>query len=133
MLHASSGASLREKMFDVSRRLSKGALLLQVAAGRSDSLTVGIENRDLIMVIALAVKDEFVPAIAMCAGCHSSFSMKLTSKRPHQYIKNWRGCGDQGKSQQAREVLAPVYGWFTEGFNTLDLKEAKALLDSLEA
>ena len=36
-----------------------------------------------------------------------------------------------GKVQQARELLAPVYGWFTEGFDTLDLKEAKALLDEL--
>ena len=40
----------------------------------------------------------------------------------------WR---DQGKRQQARDLLAPVYGWFTEGFDTLDLKEAKALLDEL--
>ena len=40
---------------------------------------------------------------------------------------------DQGKPQQARELLAPVYGWFTEGFDTLDLKEAKALLDQLHA
>jgi predicted ATPase len=40
----------------------------------------------------------------------------------------WRG---QGKPQQARELLAPVYGWFTEGFDTLDLKEAKALLAEL--
>ena len=36
-----------------------------------------------------------------------------------------------GKSQQARELLAPIYGWFTEGFDTRDLKEAKALLDEL--
>ena len=42
----------------------------------------------------------------------------------------WR---DQGKPQQARELLAPVYGWFTEGFDTLDLKEAKALLEELAA
>ena len=42
----------------------------------------------------------------------------------------WR---DQGKPQQARELLAPVYGWFTEGFDTRDLKEAKALLDELAA
>ena len=40
----------------------------------------------------------------------------------------WR---DQGKREQARELLAPVYGWFTEGFDALDLKEAKALLDEL--
>jgi hypothetical protein len=39
--------------------------------------------------------------------------------------------GDQGKTQRARELLAPVYGWFTEGFDTLDPKEAKALLDKL--
>ena len=40
---------------------------------------------------------------------------------------------DQGKREEARELLAPVYGWFTEGFDTLDLKEAKALLDELAA
>ena len=40
---------------------------------------------------------------------------------------------DQGKRNEARELLAPVYGWFTEGFDTLDLKEAKALLDELHA
>ena len=38
----------------------------------------------------------------------------------------WR---DQGKPQQARELLAPIYNWFTEGFDTRDLKEAKALLE----
>jgi predicted ATPase len=42
----------------------------------------------------------------------------------------WR---DQGKVQQARELLAPVYGWFTEGFDTPDLKHAKALRDELAA
>ena len=40
---------------------------------------------------------------------------------------------DQGKPQQARELLAPVYGWFIEGFDTRDLKEAKILLDDLQA
>jgi predicted ATPase len=40
----------------------------------------------------------------------------------------WR---DQGKPQQARELLAPVHDWFTEGFNTVDLKEAKVLLEEL--
>jgi hypothetical protein len=41
-----------------------------------------------------------------------------------------RHCGrDQGKRQQARELLALIYNWFTEGFDTLDLKEAKALLE----
>jgi predicted ATPase len=40
----------------------------------------------------------------------------------------WR---DQGKREEARDLLAPVYGWFTEGFDTRDLKEAKALLDEV--
>jgi hypothetical protein len=38
-----------------------------------------------------------------------------------------------GKVQQARELLAPIYGWFNEGFDTRDLKEAKALLNTLPA
>jgi predicted ATPase len=40
---------------------------------------------------------------------------------------------DQGKARQARELLAPVYGWFTQGFDTRDLKDAKALLQELAA
>jgi predicted ATPase len=39
--------------------------------------------------------------------------------------------GEQGRRAEAHEFLAPVYGWFTEGFDTADLKEAKALLDAL--
>jgi predicted ATPase len=40
----------------------------------------------------------------------------------------WR---DKGKRSQAHNLLALVYGWFTEGFDTADLKDAKALLDEL--
>jgi len=40
----------------------------------------------------------------------------------------WR---EQGRRAEAHELLAPVYGWFTEGFDTADLKEAKALLEEL--
>ena len=49
-------------------------------------------------------------------------------ERPMSLARLWR---DQGKVQQARKLLAPVYGWFTEGFDTRDLKEAKALLEEL--
>lgn len=44
-----------------------------------------------------------------------------------------RLCRDQGKRQQGRDCLAPIYGWFTEGFDTLDLRQAKTLLDALAA
>jgi predicted ATPase len=37
----------------------------------------------------------------------------------------------QGKRDEARQLLAPIYGWFTEGFDTVDLQEAKALLEEL--
>jgi predicted ATPase len=37
----------------------------------------------------------------------------------------------QGKKEEARQMLAEVYGWFTEGFDTVDLREAKALLEEL--
>jgi hypothetical protein len=55
----------------------------------------------------------------------SSLTASL-SRRPRS--RHWR---DQGKVQQARDLLGPVYGWFTEGFDTRDLKEAKALLEEL--
>jgi predicted ATPase len=42
----------------------------------------------------------------------------------------WR---DQGKRDDARDLLAPVYGWFTEGFDTRDLKEARTLLAELSS
>jgi predicted ATPase len=67
------------------------------------------------------------------------FNHALTLARS-QHAKSWelraamsmaRLWRDQGKPQQARELLAPVYGWFTEGFDTRDLKEAKALLNEL--
>lgn len=46
-----------------------------------------------------------------------------------QLARLWRA---QGKSPAARQMLAAIYGWFSEGFDTVDLREAKALLDELE-
>jgi predicted ATPase len=73
------------------------------------------------------------------ARAEAYFERALTVARQQQ-AKSWelraamsmaRLWRDQSKPQQARELLAPIYGWFTEGFDTLDLKEAKALLDAL--
>ena len=75
------------------------------------------------------------------AKAEAYFERALTVARKQQ-AKSWelraamsmaRLWRDQGKVQQARELLAPVYGWFTEGFDTLDLKEAKALLEEIAA
>jgi predicted ATPase len=78
------------------------------------------------------------------AGCRKKgqklFSNARLPSQRQQQAKSWelraatsmaRLWRDQGKRDQAHELLAPVYGWFTEGFNTLDLKEGKALLDEL--
>jgi predicted ATPase len=67
----------------------------------------------------------FARALAMARAQQAkSFELRAAMSM----ARLWR---DQGKSQQARELLAPVYGWFIEGFDTLDLKQAKALLDEL--
>jgi predicted ATPase len=75
------------------------------------------------------------------AKAQAYFERALAISR-EQHAKSWelraamsmaRLWRDQGKRQQAHDLLAPVYGWFTEGFDTLDLKEAKALLEQLKA
>jgi predicted ATPase len=66
------------------------------------------------------------------------FDRALATARAQQ-AKSWelraamslaRLWGEQGRRTEARELLAPIYGWFTEGFDTVDLKNAKALLDA---
>jgi class 3 adenylate cyclase/predicted ATPase len=78
---------------------------------------------------------------ANAAKVQAHFERALTVAREQQ-AKSWelraamsiaRLWREQGKRVEARELLAPVYGWFSEGFDTLDLKEAKALLDELAA
>ena len=71
------------------------------------------------------------------ANAEASFERALAVARQQQ-AKSWelraamslaRLWRDQRKPQQSRELPAPIYGWFTEGFDTRDLKEAKALLE----
>jgi predicted ATPase len=80
--------------------------------------------------------NRFVHAILPSSG-----PCKARSVARQQQAKSWelraatsmaRLWRDQGKREEARQLLAPIYGWFTEGFDTLDLKEAKALLDGLQ-
>ena len=66
----------------------------------------------------------FERALAV-AGQQQSKSWELRAAM--SLARLWRS---QGKVQQARELLAPVYGWFTEGFDTRDLKEAEALCEN---
>ncbi|MBV8868873.1 MAG: hypothetical protein JOY65_05575, partial [Acetobacteraceae bacterium] len=74
-------------------------------------------------------------------GAERSYAASLDWAR-HQQAKSFelrtatsyaRLLREQGRVGEAHDLLAPVYGWFTEGFATKDLREAKALLDALEA
>ena len=78
-------------------------------------------------------------SVRECAAAEESYHHAIAVAR-RQSAKFWElraatslACvwRDQGKLLEARNLLAPIYGWFTEGFDTLDLKEAKALLDEL--
>ena len=74
---------------------------------------------------AAKAKEYFERALAV-ARKQQAKSLELRAAM--SMARLWR---DQGKRDEARDLLAPVYGWFTEGFDTLDLKEAKKLLEEL--
>src|SRR4029077_2494154 len=87
------------------------------------------------------VKRKSAPARNDAIETHSGHAARASTPTIQQ-SKSWelraamsmaRLQSAQGKPQQVRELLAPVYGWFTEGFDTLDLKGTKALLEGLAA
>ena len=113
-------------------------------AGRSvDEATTVIERTketwfeaDVYRIAGEVALKSRQPDVARAEAC---FERALSVARMQQ-AKSWelrasmslaRLWRDQGKLQQARELLAPAYGWYTEGFDTRDLKEAKALLEEL--
>ena len=113
-------------------------------AGRSvDEATTVIERTketwfeaDVYRIAGEVALKSQQPDVARAEAC---FERALSVARMQQ-AKSWelrasmslaRLWRDQGKLQQARELLAPAYGWYTEGFDTRDLKEAKALLEEL--
>jgi predicted ATPase len=59
---------------------------------------------------------------------HAQSAKMFKLRAATSLARRWR---TQSRRAQARDLLAPVYGWFTEGFDTADLKDAKALLDEL--
>jgi predicted ATPase len=76
---------------------------------------------------AARAEEYFERALAV-ARAHQAKSWELRAAM--SMARLWR---DQGRRDEARDLLAPLYGWFTEGFDTRDLKEAKVLLDELHA
>jgi D-alanyl-D-alanine carboxypeptidase len=122
-----------------------GRYLVAVVLGGRTSAQRDAHMRELISSnIKLASLGQDGPVVAEmmtperdAAKAEAYFERALAVARKQQ-AKSWelraamsmaRLWRDQGKRDEARALLAPVYGWFTEGFDTLDLKEAKALLD----
>jgi predicted ATPase len=113
----------------------KGELLLLQATGRG--------GPDKAPIDPSRVAEAEVGAtgrLPLRAEAEACFRQALTIAR-HQQAKSWelraamslaRLWQQQGKRTAAHDLLAPVYGWFTEGFDTADLQEARALLEALE-
>ena len=100
------------------------------ASGRGDMLAEAYRLQGELLL------RQAVPDAAQAEAC---FQQALAIAR-RQQAKSWelraamslsRLWQQQGKRAEARQLLAPIYGWFTEGFDTADLQEAKALLEAL--
>jgi hypothetical protein len=68
-----------------------------------------------------------------CGRCSQSWQRSAPTRNASRAVGPRRAClwHNQGRCAEARDLLAPIYGWFTEGFDAPVLKEAKALLDEL--
>ena len=90
---------------------------------RSTALSARMDPKDLREVISA-----YQNCVAETVKRFGGFVAKYMGDGVLSLARLWRS---RGKVQEARELLAPVYGWFTEGFDTRDLKEANALLGEL--
>jgi predicted ATPase len=111
-------------------RLLAETLRALEASGRGDLLAEAYRLQGACLL------RQAVPDTAQAEAC---FQQALTITR-HQQAKSWELRAatslawlwqQQGKRAEARDLLGPIYGWFTEGFDTADLQEAKALLEEL--
>ncbi|WP_143301269.1 hypothetical protein [Candidatus Entotheonella palauensis] len=118
--------------------LEKGLSLLAKALTLIDNTETGsyFNKAELYRLKGVLLLKQAVPDVSQTEVC---FYQALDIAR-HQKAKSWelraatclaRLWQQQGKHREARELLAPVYGWFSEGFDTADLQEAKHLLGEL--
>jgi predicted ATPase len=126
------GAALAEARLDAGRVTDALALVdhaLNTGQGPASGLFVPEIHRlrGVILRSLGSPAEEVESALRTAlqiADEQGAFLLKLRAAT--SLARLWR---DQGKVRQARELLAPAYGWFTEGFDTRDLKDAKALLE----
>jgi predicted ATPase len=109
------------------KKLREAKELIEATDERYHEAEVHRLEGDLLRALGdhLAANQSYSQALAV-ANRQNAKAIELRAAM--SMARLWR---DQGKRDEARDLLAPVYGWFTEGFDTCDLKEAKALLDEL--
>jgi class 3 adenylate cyclase/tetratricopeptide (TPR) repeat protein len=128
------GAALAEARFDAGR-VTDALALVDHALNTGEGPASGLYVSEVHRLRGVFLKSLGFPVEEVERALHTALqiadeqgALLLKLRAAMSLARLWR---DQGKPQQARELLAPVYGWFMEGFDTLDLKEAKALLEEL--
>ena len=134
--HTPGFLGLLARLYMGTKNPGEALNVLDEALARVDRLEERWFEADLLRLKGEALLGCSPDCVAEAEGC---YQQALAVAR-HQGARLWelraatslaRLCRDQGRRGDARDVLAPVYGWFTEGFDTADLKDAKALLDEL--
>ena len=129
--HAPYRLARAAEAYLVAGELDDGLLLLAEASGHTGDFWLAPELRRLNgeLLLQAGRRAEAEEYLAQALDVATEQNARLLELRAAMSLARlWR---DQGKRDEARELLAPVYGWFTEGFDTLDLKEAKALMEQL--
>ena len=116
-----------EDWANADKLLGEASLIIENTDERTHLSDLHRVRGDLLLCRGDPIKGErsYREAISVALGQNAKV---LELRAATNLARLW---SNQGKRQEARELLAPVYGWFTEGFDTLDLKEARALLDEL--
>jgi hypothetical protein len=121
-------------------QLTRALALIKRLAGTSALRRKQIELQVALITPLFHVKGYAAPEIKSAVERAQLLIEEAEALERAQWAKSWelrattslaRLWAEQGKPEAARELLAPIYGWFTEGFDTLDLKEDRALLDVL--
>jgi class 3 adenylate cyclase/tetratricopeptide (TPR) repeat protein len=127
-------AALAEARFDAGR-VTDALALVDHALNTGEGPANGLYVSEIHRLRGVFLRSLGSPAEEVERGFRTALdiaeeqgALLLKLRAAMSLARLWR---DQGKVQQARELLAPVYGWFTEGFDTRDLKEAKVLMEEL--
>ena len=136
-LYQPYGLGLLAEAYGAGGHPNEGLEVLAEALAVTDTTELRYYAAELYRLKGALLQQQAVPDAAQAAAC---FQQALDVARQQQ-AKSWelraatslaRLWQHQGKRQEAYDLLAPVYHWFTEGFDTADLQEAKTLLDQLQ-